>query len=286
MVAAVFVCGHGGVSATFAIRVATVSREQVFSGKYRRYPAEVSISGDLYLLSLDPSGYGQLHPVELGCALLGAELVDLAVLGRISVEATRIRRLDEPDETDELDDDDQFDNPMLRTLMSSLRYASGPKWPGPDEVLRALALNQADAYDSAWADWRAAGADSEQRDAVLERVVSTVTDGSGEMADEVLLALSHTARLTGHLVSKLRHRRLHKQLNDRAEQCSRFWTSPSKLGAVAGYGGLVELHSSVRCALTAATRIAADPVSLKGPSILGAAWGPDPRGGLPYGVTE
>jgi Golgi phosphoprotein 3 (GPP34) len=238
----------------------------------------MSISGDLFLLSLDPSGYGRLHPVELGCALIGGELVDLAVLGRISVEGTRIRHLDRVGYAD------QFDNPMLRVRMDDLEDESDVNGPGPDDLLRAEASLLVDTYDGVWAESEGAGTEAELRDAVIERVVGMVADGSSEMADEVLLALAYTAKLTDHLVSKLRHHGLHKKLNDRAEQCSRFWTSSSKAGAVAGYGGLGELHSSIRCVLTAAARFAADPVSLKGPSTLGAAWAPDPRGGLPNGV--
>jgi len=256
------------------------------ASEYQRYPAEMSISGDLFLLSLDPSGYGRMHPVELGCALIGAELVDLAVLGRIAVEATRIRHLDQVGSAD------QFDNPMLRARMKDLKDESdaiGPgagPGPGPDDLLRAGASHLVDTYDGVWAESKAAGTDPEQRDTVLERIVRMVMAGSGEMADEVLLALTHTAKLTDHLVSKLRRHGLHKKLNARAEQCSRFWTSSSEVSAVVGYGGVAELHSSIRCALTAAARFAADPASLKGPSTLGAAWGRDPRGGLPYGVME
>ena len=235
----------------------------------------MSISGDLFLLSLDPSGHGRLHPVELGCALIGAELVDLAILGRIIVEAkaTRIRQVDHVD---------RIDNPMLRVRMNDLKDESHAN--GPDYLLRAEASRLVDAYDSVWSESKLAGTDPDQRDAVLERVLRMVTDGSGDMADEVLLALTRTARLTDRLVSKLRHRRLHEQLNDRAEQCIRIWTTPSMPNATAGDGGTDELHSSVRRALTAAARFAADPASLKGTSTLGADWNPDPRGGIPVGL--
>ena len=235
----------------------------------------MSISADLFALSQDDTGRSRMHPIELGCAIAAAELVDLAMLGRIVINADAVI----------VRNTDPVEEPMLD---ARLAWINDQSRLGPTTVVGAVAFELIGAYDSAWDDPETTFADRTTerggREAVLEEIVQAVSTESEALADEVLLAFTDIARLSDHLVGGLKHRRLRKQMQAWAAECRRRWTTSPASQAAAADEELNALRSSVRNAVTTAARCAADPGRFKGPSALGAAWSPDPRGGLPIGI--